>query len=163
MLDEALIRKYRHKGILVDTSLLVVYIVGTLGTRHLLNCRATKNFTRGDFNLLAGILGRFVNVVTTAHVLTEVSNLAGKLPISLHQDFRFAFRKAINRASEQSLPAKQIASDKDFINFGITDTAIRLISPGSYLVLTSDLPLFGLLGKRGVDVVNFNHLRPLVW
>ncbi len=163
MLEEALVQKYRQKGILVDTSLLVAYVIGTLGVRHLVNCRATKHFTQDDFGLLVGILGRFTNVVTTTHVLTEVSNLAGKLPKSLHDNFRLVFLKAINQLSEQSLPAKKIASDNDFINFGITDTAIRLISPGSYLVLTDDLPLFGLLGKRGVDVVNFNHLRPLVW
>ena len=62
-------------------------------------------------------------------------------------------------ASENGVAATAIANSNDFIRFGVTDTAITLLSPRSYLVLTTDFPLSGLLAKRGVDVVNFNHLR----
>lgn len=61
--------------------------------------------------------------------------------------------------SEQSRPAVEIAWDEQFLRFGLTDTAITLIAPGRYLVLTVDLPLCGLLQRRNVDVINFNHFR----
>src|SRR5437016_6280124 len=158
MLEDRLVRKYARKGILVDSSLLVVYVIGNLSVGHLAKCRATKNFTGDDFGLLADILAAFGKVVTTAHILTEVSNLAGQLPESLREEFRAVFRAAINNLREDRLAATTIANSDDFIRFGVTDTAIRLLSPGSYLVLTTDLPLYGLLAKRGVDVVNFNQL-----
>jgi len=159
MLEDRLLRKYARKGILVDSSLLVVYIIGNLDVGHLAKCPATKNFTGEDFGLLLNILARFQRVVTTAHILTEVSNLGGKLPGRLREEFRIVFRLAINQLSENGVAATAIANSNDFIRFGVTDTAITLLSPRSYLVLTTDFPLSGLLAKRGVDVVNFNHLR----
>lgn len=158
-----LVSKYRHKGVLVDTNLLIGYLVGSLGEHHLKNCRATKSFTIEDFTVLAQFLSRFTKLVTTPHILTEVSNLAGRLPEKLHQEFRSAFKVAIDKLLERSEPSKTIATSSDFIRLGLADTAITLIAPGSHLVLTDELALYGTLQKRGVDVVNFNHLRFESW
>ena len=49
---QKLISKYRRKGVLVDTNLLVGLMVGTLGKEHLKDCRATQVFTAEDFDLL---------------------------------------------------------------------------------------------------------------
>jgi hypothetical protein len=61
------------------------------------------------------------------------------------------------------MSAQSIVDDAEFPKFGLTDTAIRMIAPGKYLVLTDELPLYQLLSKRKVDVINFNHIRPLGW
>lgn len=155
--------KYRSKGVLIDTNLLIGYVIGVLGPEHLSNCRATKAFSVDDFKLLNRFLSQFHSIVTTPHVLTEVSNLAGKLPESLHLPFRTVFQTIIDRLSEESETSKVISGKEDFLRFGLTDTAIAMIAPGRYLVLTDELALSGLLRKRGVDVVNFNHLRSLSW
>lgn len=75
----SLVQKYRRKGILVDANLLVVLLVGKLGPEHLKNCRATKSnsFTPDDYSLLVQGVAKFDKLVTTPHILTEVSNLAG--------------------------------------------------------------------------------------
>ena len=158
-----LLRKYRSKGILIDTNLLICYVIGNLSPHHLNNCRATKSFSVDDFALLHNFLAQFRLVVTTPHVLTEVSNLAGKLPESLHIPFRTVFRAIIDHLSEESEPSKAISMKDDFLRLGLTDTAISMIAPGRYLVLTDELALAGLLNKKGVHVVNFNHLRSIVW
>jgi hypothetical protein len=159
----SLVQKYRRKGILVDANLLVVLLVGKLDPAHLNNCRATKSFTPDDFSLLRWIVEQFDTLVTTPHILTEVSNLAGRLPQPLLEEFRVVFRGIVKSLSEQSRPAMDIAWDAQFIKFGLTDTAITMIVPGHYLVLSDDLPLCGLLQRKKVDVINFNNIRYLAW
>ena len=48
-----------------------------------------------------------------------------------------------------------------FTQVGLTDAAIAEVSKLKYLVLTDDLPLFGLLQSRGIDAVNSSHIRLL--
>ena len=155
----SLVAKYRHKGVLIDTNLLIGFLIGGWNPRHLIHCRATKSFNEQDFALLDRFLGNFQTLVTTPQILTEVSNLAGKLPKQLHAEFRARFGGLIDGLLEKYEPSKAIASHKDFISFGLADTAISMISPGNHLVLTDEVALFNLLQKRGVDAVNFNHLR----
>ena len=159
----SLVQKYRRKGILIDANLLVVLLVGQLGPAHLKNCRATKSFTPDDFSLLQRFVVQFDTLVTTPHILTEVSNLAGTLPEGLLGKFRAMFREVVKRLSERPLPAREIAWAAPFLRFGLTDTAITMIAPRRYLVLTVDLPLCGLLHRRNVAVINFNHIRTFGW
>ena len=155
-----LIGRYRTKGVLVDTNLLIAYLVGIFDRRQLANCRATKNFEPDDFDVLGDFLDQFEVVVTTPHILTEVSNLSGRLPESLHASFRQFSAEFVRRATEREVPAAGICREADFIRSGLADTAIMLLAPGSYLVLTDEFPLANTLAKRGVEVVNFNSIRP---
>lgn len=161
---EALVAKYRRKGVLIDANLLLGYLVGSIHPRHLANCRATtRYFSEADFPLLNRFLIQFDQIITTPHVLTEVSNLGGRLPDSLHAGFRSLFRVVVGKMSEQFKPSQSVCGHEDFPRFGLTDTAISMIAPGRYLVLTDDLALFGLLAKRRIDAVNFNHVRMLTF
>ena len=161
---ERLIQKYRQKGVLIDANLFLGFLIGRLHPRYLTDCRATtKYFGPADFPLLEHFLGQFKKIVTTPHVLTEISNLAGRLPSSLHKEFRLLFRSVIDQLSEQSTPSKSICAHDDFLRFGLTDTAISLLGTGQFLVLTDDVSLAGLLAKRRIDVVNFNHIRVSAW
>ena len=160
---KGLIHRYRQKGIMVDSNLLVAYLVGLLDPAQLGNCRATKALSPDDFGLLEKFLGQFNRVITTPHILAEVSNLAGRLPESLHVKFRLVFRHVIERLSEKYDTSASISQRAEFLRFGLADTAISMAKPGSYLVLTDELALAGLLQKQGKDVVNFNHLRVEMW
>jgi hypothetical protein len=160
MLDSAILNRYRARGILVDSSLLVVYLVGTFDRRHLVNCRAIKSsFSDSEFNLLSGIIGQFHVIITTPHILTEVSNLAGRLPQQLHIPFRTFFASVIRHLTERQMAAADLSLAPNFVRFGIADTAITIISPGQFFVLTEEAALFGYLSANGVDVMNFNHIR----
>jgi hypothetical protein len=159
----SLVQKYRRKGILVDANLLIGLLVGSFGPEHLHNCRATKKFSPEHYSVLLRLVGQFDLIITTPHILTEVSNLAGSLPDNLIQDFRKFFAQAIAGFSEQTLPAKEIARNQEFPRFGLTDTGIAMVAPGSYLVLTVDLDLYLLLSARRVHVINFNHVLASDW
>ena len=159
-IDPELLSRYKTRGILVDSSLLVVYLVGSFDRRHLLNCRAIKSsFTPPEFDLLAGIIAQFDAVITTPHLLTEVSNLAGRLPQQLHRSFRQFFGLVITQLRERNVAAVDIAAVGQFARSGMADTAITSIAPGQYFVLTEEVALYSYLSGQGVDVMNFSHVR----
>jgi len=159
----SIMQKYRRKGILVDTNLLIGLLVGSLDPSYLRNRRATKAFTHDDFVLLHRFVGKFETLITTPHILTEVSNLAGRLPDNLATDFRTVFRLAVEKWFEKEVSSLKIVRDNGFLRLGLTDTAIAMTVPGSFLVLTDELQLYRVLCERRIDVINFNHIRSLGW
>jgi hypothetical protein len=125
------VSKYRQKGILIDANLLLGYLIGQINPSLLARCRATTRYFGPDgFPLLDRFLRQFTRCVTTPHILTEVSNLAGRLPESFYPDFRALFRSVIGRLFEESKPSRTISGENDFIRFGLTDTAISLVAAG---------------------------------
>lgn len=77
---EHLLVEYRTEGVLVDTNLLLLYVVGVYEPHRIERFKRTSTFTTEDFELLKRLLGHFETVATTPPVLTEVSNFLGHLP-----------------------------------------------------------------------------------
>jgi len=76
MLDAAaLIDKHRAKGVLVDTNLLVLFLIGLVNKRRILSFKRTQYFTVEDFDLLSRLIDWLGRLVTTPHVLSPVSDL----------------------------------------------------------------------------------------
>ena len=76
MLDAgALIQKHRSKGVLIDSNLLVLLLVGLVNKRRIPEFKRTQNFTIRDFETLANLIQWFGKLVTTPHVLSQVSDL----------------------------------------------------------------------------------------
>lgn len=159
-----LIAKYRTTGLLIDTNLLVRLVVGSLDRKLIKSNRADRRpVTEKEFDLLAEIARSFTRIVSTPHILTELSNLTGKLDSKWHGRVREIIRKfVLNKVDEAQVAARDIVQHPLFPRLGVADTAIHLIAPGKYLVLTDELALAETLRKRGVDVINFNHFRMLV-
>jgi hypothetical protein len=78
---EALIAKYRTRGVLIDTNLLILYFVGEFSPERISGMTRTKKFTIRDYLLLKTFLDRFAVKITTPNILTEISNLSGNIPI----------------------------------------------------------------------------------
>lgn len=160
---DGLISKYRSKGLLVDTNLLLVYFVGMFDPDRVPKFKNTKAFTVDEFRLLAKFFELFKKVVTTPNILTEVSNLSGQLPENLCASFYGDFAERIPHLEEHYTSSASLAISTHFIKFGLTDSGIVELVKGNYLVLTDDLSLCGLLQNRGVDAINFNHIRDQAW
>jgi len=77
----------------------------------------------------------------------------------LHVPSRTFFAGVIKQLLEQNASATDLSLAPNFVRFGIADTAISLVAPGKYLVLTEEVALYSLLSANGVDVMNFNHVR----
>ena len=81
ILDEVieLTGKYRNKGILVDTNLLILYFVGILDRDRIARFKRTQQFSAGDFERLALFIQNSQNWIVTPYVLTEVNSLLNSL------------------------------------------------------------------------------------
>lgn len=164
-LPSELVQRYRRAGVLVDTNILLLFFVGSVERRLIERFKRTKarGFEESDYELLTSFLKLFNDrVVTTPHILTEVSNLAGQLG-SRKQRFFSYFAKGISQLIEHCEPSKNLAQVESFVKFGLTDAAIIDLVKGQYLVLTDDFRLSNYLGKQDIDVLNFNHLRFASW
>ncbi len=158
-----LFARYRTRGLLVDTNLLVLYVVGLLGPRQITSFKRTSAYEPDDFDLLARVMERFETVATTPHVLTETSNLLGQLPGKTAAQGRAVLSQLVPLLHETHRPALVLSKHPQFQQFGLTDAGIDEVASGTYLVLTDDLPLYHYLAGQGQDAINFNHLRPANW
>jgi len=165
MIDEinALFARYRQTGVLVDTNILLLYIVGLVNKQRISRFKRTKQFTPEDYDLLARILNSFQTVVTTPNILTEVNSLANQLGEPERSRCLELFGQAIAKLQEIHQPSQQLALLPEFQKFGLTDCGILNVAQGSYLVLTDDLRLTATLQRKGIDTVNFNNIRVLNW
>ena len=119
-----------------------------------LNC-----FQIEDIELLSETLKVFSAVRTTPHVLTEVSNLANQLPSWIKDDWSEHFSRQIQLIPEEWIPAATIGAD-EFMWLGLTDAGLATLAQ-THVILTLDFPLSNSLESRGLNVINFTHLRSL--
>jgi rRNA-processing protein FCF1 len=160
-----LIHKYSRKGLLIDTNVLLLLLVGSLDRKLIGKSKITANqgFTTDDYEVLKTFIGNFQKVITTPHVLSEVSNHVDKFKGDYHREIFKSFACLIEESEEHFKAAQSLTNSEGFVTFGLTDVAISVLASEKILVLTSDFPLAGFLEKKGVDVINFNHLRQLRW
>jgi hypothetical protein len=157
----SLLGRYRSAGVLVDANLLLLYVVGAYDRGQVERFRRTRDrFAAEDFDTLSHVLVQFDKVVTTPHILTEVSNMMGQMSGYVRDGSFELFARSVSLMTEKHTAATDLSKNPTFVKFGITDASIRDVASG-YLVLTDDLPLYGYLAGQSVDVLNFNNLRPL--
>jgi hypothetical protein len=158
-----LVARYQNKGLLIDTNLLLLYFIGAHDPDRIPKFKRTMAFTIDEFWFLVKFLEIFDKLVTTPNVLTEVSNLSGQLAEDLRGPFYSDFASRIPSLEEHYVTSVDASSLAQFNKFGLTDSGIVQLVKDEYLVLTDDLRLVGYLQNRGIDVINFNHIRPLAW
>lgn len=160
---EELLHRYRKKGILIDTNLLLLYFVGRYDPNRISRFKRTMIFNIEDFYTLSEIFKFFAKVVTTLNILTEVSNLSNQLPGEIKSSYFSLFAKHLIRLEENYITSIKVSSLKHFKSFGLTDSGIIDLVKDKYLVLTDDLRLTAYLRNAGIDVINFNNIRALNW
>ena len=158
-----LIAGYRDKGVLIDTNLLLVLLVGNINPRWVGKLGKTEKYNTEDYEKIRDALAQFRCFITTPQVLTETGNLLKRncpntntfLDLSLELR-RFVFSKATRETRGLSM---RIMDHPAFVDFGYADAAILHAAAGKYLVFTDDGPLFNRAYSCGVDVLPFDWLR----
>jgi rRNA-processing protein FCF1 len=158
----ALIEKHKAKGVLLDTNLLVLYLIGKVNPRRILNHKRTASYDLDDFKLLDFLIGRFGRLVASPHVLSQTSDLAA-FDGAERSKCRSIFRTLIQGMDERYDESRLVVDDPIFSYLGLADAAIAVASQNNLLALTDDLDLHRALTRRGVDALNFNHVRQLAW
>jgi rRNA-processing protein FCF1 len=156
-----LIAKHRRKGILVDTNILLLYLVGSVSIDLIGRHKRTEKYAPEDYKRLDALLAQFDRVVTTPQVLTEASNLAAQVAEPARDDIVAAMSRAVDAMKERHVAAIRLVREDCFIDFGLTDAGIVVAAVKGYLILTDDFPLSNYLATAGLDVINFNHLRDI--
>jgi rRNA-processing protein FCF1 len=162
----ALISRHRQRGVLVDTNLLLLFLVGVFDPRYISRYIRTASYDEEDFNVLAQVLQTFRRIIVTPHILTEVSNLSRDIDRGRRYEFFLFLASLLNALSghflidEQHRPAKLISTESEFPLLGLTDAAIiHRAAHHHNPVLTDDRGLSERLERRGIDRLNFQDLR----
>ncbi|HEY0083586.1 MAG TPA: PIN domain-containing protein [Pyrinomonadaceae bacterium] len=158
-----LLARYKSKGVLIDTNLLLLYLVGMYDPQRIPKFKRTMIFAIEDFFTLLKFFEYFKEVITTPNILTEVNSLANQLPDNIKVAFYPKFAEQIANLQEHYIESTKVSFTPHFLKLGLTDSGILSLAQDQYLVLTDDFPLAGRLEKQGIDVINFNHIRTMNW
>ncbi len=158
-----LMRKYKNKGILIDTNLLILFLIGSIDPDFIPTFKRTKKYIKEDFYSILKIISYFNSIVTTPNILTEVNNLSNSLTDKYRFEFYRIFSKAIILLDEHHIISKEMVGKVEFEKFGLTDSIIYYVTSEKYLLLTDDFPLSQYVRSKNGDAINFNHIRMLNW
>ncbi len=146
----------------VDSNLLLLYLVGTYDRPLVTSFKRTADYSPHQFDCLAQFLSHFDKIITTPQVLTEISNLSGKLPEPTRTNYFAHLARLIPRIfDERYVHSSAIATDGAFIPFGLTDAGVAVVCSAKIPVLTDDGRLAAHLLSRGVYVVFYNVIQDL--
>lgn len=149
----------QKRKLLVDTNILLLYIVGSLSPDQIARHKRTKAFTVEDYWLLDSQLAKLGDIVVTPNILTEVSNLLGYTDDKARQELLSWLRSRVPSFDERFVPSREAVEAVEFSRLGLTDATILSCPIQDLTVLTDDIHLYLALQRRGIKVINFNHLR----
>ncbi len=156
---ETVFKKYKNKGLLIDTNILMLLIIGTTNRDRISKFNRTEKFTSNDYDVLLDIIDKFSHIITTPNILTEINSLINGVGEPERSKCVETLAKIINNLNENYLQSQEVVKNDKFIKFGLTDCGIMAIAQNKYLVLTDDFKLLNYLQSISIDVINFNHLR----
>ena len=156
-----LLAKYYTKGIIIDTNILLLYLVGRVNRERIPRFKRTAQFVPEDYDRLLKLFNNFQKVIATPNIMTEVNSLANQLGEPERTQCLNLFTWLISQIAEEYIESSIVARHNVFCRFGLTDCGIMLLAKDKYLVLTDDLKLHLYLKAMGIDTVNFNNLRTL--
>ncbi len=159
----ALFLRYRQRGILIDTNILLLYFVGFVNRKRISQFNRTEKFVPEDFDLLVRIFSFFQKIVTTPNILTEVNSLMNQLGEPERSRCYTIFAQRVTVLDELYCATCDVVQVDKFSKFGLTDSGIVQATKGKYLVLTDDLRLASYLQSLEIDVINFNNVRVFGW
>ena len=150
-------------GILLDTNVLLLWLATQLHPK-LIGADRLQTYTPSDALLLQEYTGRFGRILTTAHVLAESSNMVGKMVHGRLRDHFFANLFPLfcldGESSFRQLPT--IGRELDvrvFVRLGLTDAGLAALASEDCLLLTDDLDLYVAAVSKGIEALNFTHMR----
>ena len=90
-------------SLLVDTNLLVLFVVGAVNRNRIATFKRTRQYTKADYDLLLRVLQGFKRLYTVAHVMAEVSNLSDLVGAEGRQA-RLVLKEYISLMDEAEMP-----------------------------------------------------------
>jgi hypothetical protein len=151
----------RQHYLLLDSNLLLLLITAKYDMRLLATFKRVQMFSQDDAILLAWIVDQFKAVVTTTHVVTEVSNLGNSLSSKSRSGWFSVLSEFSSQTYEETHSLKSLTVYEQFIRFGVTDCALSILAD-KYRVLTMDRPISNYATSTGKTLLNFDDLRRMI-
>ncbi len=150
-------------GLLIDTNLLVLFIVGKVNPKRLESFKRTRAYDGAAYDLLVKEMAGFPRIYTVAQVMAEVSNLTD-MDGPERSEARRILAEFIAVVHEPHVASVHASKSRSYRDLGLTDAAISVAArEHECVVLTDDLGLFLSLTSEGLPVTKFSHLRELNW
>jgi len=145
--------------VLLDSNLFMVYCIGAIDPARISQEKVTRQYNPADFRILDRFLGRFSRVLTTPNIMTEVSNLSGRLRLDIQAVFRRWIRdNFVQVLQEEYVPTIDAANQSSFERLGLTDAVINICAHAGNLTLTDDLDLSMVLQRQDLDCVHYTNV-----
>jgi hypothetical protein len=145
----------------LDTNLLLLLVVGRADRRLVSAHRRLRRFEPWQLDRLVPIVWERQQLVVTAHVLAETSNLlrsGGLAPLPLAAASRM-LRRWIEGVREEALPAVELVRDvAAFDRLGLTDLGLLTLAERGTEVLTVDFDLVREGERRRLPVTSFTRI-----
>jgi hypothetical protein len=138
-------------------------MIGRVSEDQIQTFKRTNIFTKSDFHLLLRIIDKFDKLIITPNILTEVSNLSNGLSGKSLEKFHDSISSSLETIKEVYITSAAITEVNGFSKYGLADSGIIAAAKDNYLVLSDDLKFTGFAAQRGIDCINFNHVRDAEW
>ena len=166
---QVLLSKHQSNGLLIDTNVLLLYFVGLYDPEFVSQFKNTRNhgYTADDVTFLRRLVALFRRIVTTPHILAELSNLSMQIKDPRRKDYFKRLAAELRAFHEEFISKDTILDSPQFAwlpSLGFTDMSVIVAAARhGYLVLTDDLKASAYLRKLGRDVINLNEIRGERW
>jgi len=161
---KSLIRKHSSRGILIDTNLLLLYLIGMFDENYINRFKRTKKYSIDDFKIVKNIINYFRKIIVTPQILAEISNLSKDIKDPFLSKYFSKLIDIIKDSEELYINKNDLLKPLLLPKYGFTDVSIiESADVHNHLIFTDDFPLSGYLCKYEMDVFNFNHIRTEMW
>ena len=148
------------KGLILDTNLLLVYLIGCYDVDYITHFTRTSAYTSEDFNKLRRYIKNFNALFVTPQILTELSHFSEEVNESKLNSYFEVLIKELSNFKEEYIDENIILSNKEsLIKFGFADCSIvEAAKRNSLTVLTTDFPLSGSMKASDLKALNWVDL-----
>lgn len=155
-----LISKYCRRGIIIDTNVMLVYIVGAYDHNYLPKFKRTRGYDIEVFKYIYSVLLQFRRHIVTPHILTELSNLSMHIQDKRLGEYFSIFRRVLEQTEEEYINKDNILKSVLLPKLGVTDlTIIEAAEKYKCLVFTDDRVATECMRYKGIEVLNLKEIR----
>lgn len=151
-------------GILLDTNILLVYLVGLTDKQWIPHFKRTNSYTPDDFDIIDRVVKQSAKIIVTLQILAELGNLWPSPEHTRARRFFSALLDLLKPARECLIGKEELLPNEMLPSFGFTDLSIvEAAKKMKCVIVTCDFRLVRFCEGDGCMVINFQHLRNYSW
>lgn len=129
------------RGYLIDTNLLILFVVGSENRDIITRHRRLKGYSAADYDKLRQMIDSAGRIVVTPNTLTEASNLIRQHGEPERSDILNRLRNIIEQSEELVVASTAAARNPEFRRLGLTDAVLLEVATEDTPLITVDLGL----------------------